>query len=716
MQIYAPRRKQFVFTLMRARQATQVLAARAPHAVWVAALSLALMVATSYSADLPVTQVILYKHGIGFFEREGSIPAGAEARLDFKSTDMNDVLKSLTVTNSGGGRITGIRYDSNATLEQQLEKYPFKVGDQELLSAFLDRIKGSHLELKSGDRTVTGIIMSARAMEVGTEQEKHTVREQVTLLSDSGELGNYDLSAFSSMRLLDARLQEQLKQYLETLAQAKSREKRSLYVDSTEPAARNLHISYIAPAAIWKSSYRLTLQPAESVLEGWAIVDNTSDEDWTNVKLSVISGRPISFISLLDTPRYGRREVAELPEDRAAGPVVYAGSFEAPAPPAGVAGEALGGALGGTGAGQGPANRRDGTHLGSGNQPSQFIANQLVAPSSVTKAVESTVEGATGATLGELFEYHFAAPVTIKKNQSAMLPFLKARIPARKLLIYTERDGEHPVNAAEVTNDTAKTLDGGPITVYDSGAYAGEALFETLKSGDKRLIGYAVDYGTRVTSAFDTGEKTVREIHASNGLLQLSSALLETRTYTIKNVDAQPKTLIVQQEGVHQYSVLSPPPVERTATAYRFEVKLPANGSQTLKVEQERVAFEQTMVSDAAPDFLLTVVQNKQLSAKGRGQLQAIAGLKRQTAEANQDLAAAKSRIADFSEDQARLRQNIDSLNRVKGEEEQVRKYSSQLAANEAELAKLRDQSREIAVRKAALEAQLRSAIEHLEF
>jgi hypothetical protein len=682
------------------------------------ALWLALTVTTARSADLPVTHVILYKHGIGFFEREGSVPAAEEAKLDFKISDMNDVLKSLIVTNSGGGRITGIRYDSNETLEQQLEKYPFQLGGQEALSAFLDGIKGSRIELKSGDRAVTGTIMSARSIESGVDGDKRTVREQITLLADGGELANYDLAAFASLRLLDARLEEQLKQYLETLARAKSRDKRSLYIDSTEHAARELHISYIAPAAVWKSSYRLTLQPAESVLEGWAIVDNTSDDDWTNVKLSVVSGRPISFVSLLDTPRYGRREVAELPEDRAAGPVVYAGSFAsktAPAPPP----QAAMGVVGGTGEAGGSAGGvlggvlEQSARLGTGSAPKQFVANQLIAPSYVG---QSNVEGATGATLGELFEYHFAGPVTIKKNQSAMLPFLKDRVAARKLLIYSERDGEHPVNAAEVTNDTSKTLDGGPITVYDGGAYAGEALFETVKSGDKRLIGYAVDYGTRVTSAFGSGDKTVREIHGQNGLLLLRSALLETRTYTIKNVDAQAKTLIVQQEGVHQYSVLSPEPVERTATAYRFEVKLPANGSQTLKVEQERVLLEQTLLTDSTPDFLVTVVQNKQLGADGRRQLQAIVDLKRQVAKAGEDLNAAKAQLGDLTDDQSRLRQNIDSLNRVKGEEEQVRKYSGELAMNEAELAKLRDQSRDISTRKSGLETQLRSAIEHLSF
>ena len=116
-------------------------------------VSLSLLLSSSSalpSADLPVKKVTLYKHGIGYFERAGAVPAGEEVRLDFKSNDMNDVLKSLIVVDADGGKISGIRYDSNATLDQQLEKYPFTIGSQEMVSTFLDRLKGAHLEVTIG--------------------------------------------------------------------------------------------------------------------------------------------------------------------------------------------------------------------------------------------------------------------------------------------------------------------------------------------------------------------------------------------------------------------------------------------------------------------------------------------------------------------------------------------------------------------------------------
>jgi len=643
------------------------------------------------SAELPVRTIVLYKHGVGYFERAGTVAAGEEARLEFKTSDMNDVLKSLTVTDRAGVRVSGIRYDSNETLEQQLLDFPFQISPGEQLSGFLDALRGARLEVKTRDGAQAGSIIGARL-----DSSEKATQEHVTLLLDSGEMTNFDLAQVSSFKLTDAALQQKLKDYLAIVAKAKARDKRSVYIDSATAGARDLKVAYVAPVAIWKSSYRLTLEEGKSGLEGWAIVDNTTDEDWTNVGLSVVSGRPISFISLLDTPRFGNRQVAELPEDGAAGPVVYGGATE-------------------SAAGEFHFKRAPGLAAMAGAPPPAPKAFMPGAGLNISESM-STVRGATGATLGELFEYRFAGPVTIKRNQSAMLPFLQDKIAARKLLIYKESDGEHPVNAAEVTNTSGKTLDGGPITVYDAGAYAGEALVETFKAGDKRLIGYAVDYGTRVTTSFDSGRQNVLEIHAVNGALEIRSSVLDTKSYEVKNVDAKGKTLIVEQAAQSQYKVISPKPTERTANAYRFEVQVPANGGQTLKVEQERVTSDTVAVSSATPEYLVSVVSGKKLSEAGRSQLEAIIALKRKVAAAEAALEASKSGMEELTQDQTRLRENIDSLNKVSGQEDQVRQYSARLNENEVKLAQMRDRRNELKAQVSELNAQVLAAVGGLRF
>ena len=221
---------------------------------------------------------------------------------------------------------------------------------------------------------------------------------------------------------------------------------------------------------------------AEATLEGWAIIDNTSGDDWTNVKLSVVSGRPISFITQLYEPRYVQRPTAELAENQAVAPVVLQG--------------AIGGRSHRRIRLQDVAAAPAAAARSSGGQTS-LLKTESGQASSIAPATDTR-------DLGELFEYSFSGPVSVKQGESAMLPFLQQKIGARKLLIYMESFGLHPMNAAEIANSTGKTLDGGPITVYDANTYAGEALVETLKAGDKRLITYGVDLGARVTTAFDS--------------------------------------------------------------------------------------------------------------------------------------------------------------------------------------------------------------------
>src|SRR5215831_4020056 len=123
-------------------------------------VSLFLSAALAQPAELPVKQVVLYKHGVGFFERSGTLGPGESARLDFNASEMNDVLKSLTI-NSGGSKVTGLRYDSMDPLSHKLAEFPFQIGGGGM-PGMLDQLKGARVELKLGTETVAGVIVSAR--------------------------------------------------------------------------------------------------------------------------------------------------------------------------------------------------------------------------------------------------------------------------------------------------------------------------------------------------------------------------------------------------------------------------------------------------------------------------------------------------------------------------------------------------------------------------
>src|ERR1019366_8501857 len=343
---------------------------------------LRLLVPVLSAADLPITEVTLYKHGVAHLERSGELKPGETARLDFKPDDMNDVLKSLTVADRNGGKVNGVRYDSSDPLEKRLADFPFQLGAGASLAAFLDQMKGARIELKLGAGDAAGVIISARVVEQ-SDKDRPSQHEVLVLLLDSGDIRSFDLGAASAVKLSDPKQQSQLAAYLTVLNQSHARDRRSVYIDAVGSGPRKLMASYMTPAAVWKSSYRLMFGAAgEPMLEGWAIVDNTSGDDWNNVRLAVVSGKPVSFITKLYEPRYVQRPFAELAENQAAAPVVYQGAMEAakaqamaPPPPPGAA------------------------RLGRANAAGAGRINAMeVAPSSIGAAADTRQAG-------ELFEY-----------------------------------------------------------------------------------------------------------------------------------------------------------------------------------------------------------------------------------------------------------------------------------------------------------------------
>ncbi len=651
--------------------------------------------AAAAAADLPVRQVVLYKHGVGFFERAGQLGSSEPARLDFKASEMNDVLKSLTVAEKGGGKITSVRYDSSEPFGRRQGDFPFRLGDGQPLAAVLDQMKGARIELRLGPETVAGIVAGARVV---PGDEKRPEREQITLLLDSGDLRQFDLAAALAVRFAEPRLQALFKEYLAALAASRSTEKRSLYIESNGARAREIVVDYVIPAAVWKSSYRLVFGTgAQANLEGWAIVDNTTGDDWNQVQLALVSGRPVSFVSPLYEPRYVNRPTAVLPEDQARAPVLYAGAMEA----AEAAMERK------------PGAARQMLRAAPAPPPAPAEAPRTMAR---TEIASSVAETAVTRELGELFEYRIPSPVTVKKGESAMLPFVQQALEARKLLIYSDPSQVNPMNAAEISNTTGKTLDGGPITVFDAGSYGGEALMETLKAGDKRLISYGTDLGTRVTTQFDSRADLVREVHLRRGVLTARSAALETKTYTIRNVDQKAKALVIEHPARSGYQLLDPKPAETTPTAYRFEVKLAPAAAVKFPVREERV-FENTYaVVSLTPDVLMTYVQNQALSDAGRKRLEQIAAQKRLIAGVEVEIRQVESEANTAAKDQDRMRQNMESLNRVSGQQAQVQDYARRLAEQEARLAKLRDRAAELQKKRDALQSDLNQMIEKVEF
>jgi hypothetical protein len=648
------------------------------------------------AAELPVRTVVLYKHGVGYFERSGTLGSGESARLDFRAEEMNDVLKSLTI-NDQGGKVTDLRYDSSIPLDQKLTEFPFRIEGGQPLSAVIDQLKGARIEMEFGPQKIAGAIVSARLI---AGEKDRPEREQLTLLMDSGELRNVDLAAATAIRFTDSKIQLQFKDYLAAVTGARSKDKRSVYIDSTDSKSRDVRAAYIMPMPAWKSSYRLLFgeNGAQPTLEGWAIVDNTTGEDWTNVRLSLVSGKPISFVSQLYPPKFITRLGAELAEDRPVAPTVYSGAVrKEPNMP----------------------QARLEVAAGTGGQINlgQISAGAAFAPPAPMAQSSTIAQAGSAQEIADLFEYDIATPVTVRKDESAMMPFLQQKVSARKLIVYSDPNRPNPFSAAELTNNTGKTLDGGPITVFDAGTYAGEALVETVKNSDKRFISYGVDLGTRISTNLDFHNDTVRELHARNGLLISRLSQVQKKNYSVHNVDPRAKTLIIEHPVRAGYDLIDTvKPIETARDVYRFEVKLPASGSLDFPVTEERLYDTQTSVSSLNQDGLLTYIRNKTISDAARKQLQQIADLKTQIANTDADKRSVSDQINSLVRDEERNRQNIASLSQVSGQQQIVQDYARKLSDQETQIAKLRDREGALDQQRGAMQTQLNGLIEKLDF
>jgi hypothetical protein len=336
-----------------------------------------------------------------------------------------------------------------------------------------------------------------------------------------------------------------------------------------------------------------------------------------------------------------------------------------------------------------------------------MIAENEMAPSKVHIDTESR-------DIGELFEYRFSMPVTVKRNESAMLPFVQTKIGSRKLLIWSS--GIHPMNAAELTNSTGKTLDAGPITVFDSGSYAGEALVDLVKLGDKRLIGYALDQGTRVENRLDAEDAVEQEVRLTRGVLTIRSARRIVTTYTIKNVDAKEKKLVIEHPLRPQTKVIGAQPAETTQNARRFEVTLRPKAEEKFSVTEEEILTDRKMVTNLTPDTLLVYRNAKSISEQGRRALEQIATAKSAIAQTDAQIRETEQQLNESTQDQTRMRENIRSLNNVAGQQEQVAGYAKQLADQEARIAGLRNQQAALRKQRQAQQNELNGLIETLSF
>lgn len=279
---------------------------------------------------LPVRRVVLYKNGVGYFEHTGRIHGDQELKIDFTSSQLNDVLKSLTVLDLNGGKITGVGYNSVAPITEQLKSLRLPLGQSTTLANFLSALRGSRIQVRNGGTLVSGRLLSVEEKTTRKAQEESKSLE-LSVITDAGEVRTFPLTSGLGVRVEDRDLNEEISRYLNLVSSSRDQDLRRMTISTSGNGDRNIFVSYISEVPVWKSTYRILLPTktdTKALLQGWAIVDNTVGEDWKDVELSLVAGAPQSFIQDLSKPYYTRRPVVQLPETAMLTPQTHEGTME----------------------------------------------------------------------------------------------------------------------------------------------------------------------------------------------------------------------------------------------------------------------------------------------------------------------------------------------------------------------------------------------------
>jgi len=658
---------------------------------------------TAASTELPVTRVSLYKNGVGFFEHAGKVTGDQSVTIDFTTAQLNDVLQSLTAIDLNGGRIAGAGYNSTTPLEQQLKALPLALGEDASAVDFYNAIRGARVEVRSGTATITGRLLNIEEVNTPEGDNKPALEKRmITVIGESGEVRTVELTPATSVTLLDTDLHQDVTRYLELLAGTRNQGLRHLTLQDNGTGTRELSVSYISEVPIWKSTYRILFTKPKTAeasakqtatLQGWSVVDNTTGADWINVQLSLIAGAPQSFIQPLSVPYYSRRPEIGLPQEAQLSPQTHE-SGEAvtapppPAPAAGVAGMASGMGVGmgsgvaggvarvGSGATAGSSGIYGGT--GSGNLNANYVEGMPVSGTALdvlsqnsqyqAYAANSIAPNTSTAAFDDYFAYNLTEPITIRKNESALVPILQTKIDAERVTLWSQRQPT-PLRALWITNTSKLTLDRGSFTIVEDGNFGGEGLLEPIHPDEKRLLSYAVDQAVRVSIEQQHNNMQATSVTASKGVMVLRQTQTADISYLVHNAATEARAIIIEHPIRQGYTLdngsgtnTDPKPEETTPTVYRFRVNAGAGESLHLHVtehHQNSISYQLTNFNDNQLTAILNQTNNNEAIKQA---LQPILDARRHVADMQAAVDKANAHMNTLRSDEERQRANVTAL------------------------------------------------------
>ncbi|HYG98246.1 MAG TPA: hypothetical protein VD837_03885 [Terriglobales bacterium] len=675
------------------------------------------------SAGLPVKRVVLYKNGVGYFEHSGTVRGNQDLNIEFTTGQLNDVLKSLTAVDLSGGQITGVRYNSIAPLSERLKTLQIGLDEDVTSGSFLNALRGTRAEVRSGGATVTGRILSVETVKRETAKGGTVDVTQLSIVGDGGELRSFDMGPGTSVRIVDSEIRQDVGRYLSLVGSTRSKDVRRMTISAAGAGERRVFVSYISEVPVWKSTYRIVIPkaPGTPFLQGWAIVDNTVGEDWKDVQLSLVSGAPQSFIQNISQPYYARRPVMELPQSVMLTPQEHEASLEtkqfdrleifsklqrppdvkfkdeepvAPPPAAAAPRVAL---------------------------PQRVLISPDTSQNTVvTAAMRAQESGANGAKLGELFEYALKQKITVLKNQSALVPIVQHAIDAERVTLVTA-DGSGgvrtaPLRALWLRNTTGLMLDGGTFNILEEDAFAGEGVMDVLHPDERRLLSYAADTAIHVRANSGSESGMATRVRINRGMMQLTREERSTWRYEIRNADDTAREVVLEHPNRPNFKLVGDAKPEESSTNFhRFKIKVAPKKTEILDVKEVRPDVAIVYLNSITDEQVAYFTREGRLKPEVEQALRRVVGKKNEISATDRDINQRQRELTEIDKDQSRVRENMKALKGSTEEKALLQRYTRQLDSQEDRINTLRAEVSTLQGKRTALQSELDQMIQNID-
>ncbi len=649
------------------------------------------------ATTLPLSKIVLYSSGVGYFQHDGSLNNRTQLELRFHVSQINDILKSLVVQDFGAGKVSTVTYGSRDPVTKTLGSFGINLNGNPTLGQILTQVRGEPVEVAAPNSIVGTLLgVEKKAESVGEGSQRRVIeQEYINLLTEEG-FRSLSLTNIQRIKLTNPALNAELNQALAILASNHDAQKKTVSITFDGTGSRQARVAYLTETPVWKTSYRLVLDDNKApYLQGWAIVENTTEQDWRNVTLSLVSGRPISFTMDLYQPLYNPRPIVQPELYANLRPQTYGDAMDElkPMAPPPVHNDMKKERLLG--------KMTQGAAGGRANAPAEAA---IAADMGMDSLEDSVAPTAMAHDKGELFEYRIETPVTLAKHTSAMLPIIGQLLQGQKVSVYNQSvHAKHPLNGYRLKNSSPLHLMQGPITLFESGSYAGDARIEDLPPGQDRLISYALDLKTEIEPKLNGGTQELVTVSLKKGTMLVSRRRIEDRTYLIKNRDAKTKLVLIEQQYRPDWKLTEPTePTERTRDLYRFAVPVEPGKTASLRVKETLPLQESIQLMDSGTDLMVYYVRAKEVSQKVREALQRVVTLRTKLDDTRAQRMRLDQRIAEITAEHGRIRENMQ---RLPQNSDLYTRYVKKLDQQETELEQLR---KEIEVSKNTEDEQRR--------